>query len=106
MRKIICAGAIVAALTLAGCAGSIIKDKMGAYVGQPASNLFGKLGYPTRDELVAGRKGYIWTTTYFDEGTSYQCKIRVFVDSADVIVGWDYEGNEGGCGRYAATLMR
>jgi hypothetical protein len=77
---------------------------MGAYVGQPASVLIGRLGFPTRQDNVAGRKVYVWTAGQMVEGTSYACTIRAIVDDQDVINTWDYQGNEGGCRNYAAML--
>ena len=38
------------------------------------------------------------------EGTSYACTIRAFVDNQDVIITWDFQGNEGGCANYASML--
>jgi hypothetical protein len=95
---------ILAALALSGCAGAKIKEQMPQYVGQPASALFAKLGYPTAEQTVAGSKVYIWSTTSLVDGTSYECKIRAIVDSRDIITSWDGEGNQGGCGRYASRL--
>jgi hypothetical protein len=96
--------ALSACLALAACAGQAIKDKMPAYIGQPSSVLIGKLGFPTRQDTVAGRKVYIWTTSNLVDGTNYGCTIRAIVDDQDVIMTWDYQGNEGGCAHYASTL--
>jgi hypothetical protein len=95
---------ILTALALSGCAGAKIKEQMPQYVGQPASALFAKLGYPTSEQTVAGSKVYIWTTTQLIEGTSHDCKIRAIVDSREIITSWDGEGNERGCGRFASRL--
>jgi hypothetical protein len=52
---------------------------------------------------VAGEKVYTWYASTFDEGTQLQCKIRVMM-AGDVIGTYDFEGNNGMCGRYAAKL--
>jgi hypothetical protein len=70
---------------LAACAGQTIKDKMPAYVGQPASVLITKLGFPTRQDSVAGQTVYVWTTGQVVEGTSYACTIRAILDSQNVV---------------------
>ena len=98
--------AMIAASMLAGCAGAIIKDKMASLAGQPINAAIDKLGFPTEQTEIAGRKVYIWSSRSFVEGTSYECKIRAIVDDHDTIINWDFEGNEGGCQRYAARLWR
>jgi len=96
---------VVVASTLAACAGAIIKDKMASFAGHPVSAAIDKLGFPTEQAEIAGRKVYIWSSRNFVEGTSYQCKIRAILDDHEIITNWDYEGNEGGCMRFASKLM-
>lgn len=103
VRNLVCIG-LALCLALSACAGLTIKDKMPAYVGQPISALIAKLGYPTRQDAVAGRTVYAWSNNRFVEGTSYGCTIRAIVDSSDTITSWDFVGNEGGCGMYAQML--
>jgi hypothetical protein len=62
---------LAASLALCACAGAMIKEKMKPYVGQPASALIAKLGYPTREEQVAGQKVFVWSSGQVVEGTSY-----------------------------------
>jgi hypothetical protein len=97
-------GIVSLCVALGGCAGQTIKEKMATYAGQPASVLFGKLGYPTSEQTIANSKAYIWATNRFIDGSSYGCKIRVIVDPQDMISAWDFEGNEGGCAQYASVL--
>lgn len=54
--------------------------------------------------MVAGSKVYVWTTANLVDGTNYGCTIRAILDSQDVIVKWDFQGNEGGCENYASML--
>jgi hypothetical protein len=79
---------------------------MKPYVGQPASALFKKLGFPTRQDQIAGQKVYVWATGQVVEGTSYGCTIRAIVGAQDIITQWDFQGNERGCGNYAMMLNR
>jgi len=91
-------------VSLAGCAGQTIQSRMQTYVGQPARALFDRLGFPTSDQVVAGQKVYVWSTSNFVEGTNYACKIRAIVDPQDIITSFDWEGNQGGCGFFASKL--
>jgi len=92
-------------LLLSGCVGQALQEGLHAYSGQPASALFSKLGLPTAEQTIAGRKVYIWTTSNFVEGTNYGCKLRVNVDPHDNIVGGDWDGNNGGCAVFASRLQ-
>ena len=83
----------------------MIRDRMTAYIGQPASVLFAKLGLPTSEQTIAGQKVYIWTTSNFIEGTNYACKLRAIVDSHDIITSFDGDGNQGGCAGFASRLQ-
>ena len=122
------------ALILAGCASVTIEEKMQPMLGQPASQVFEKLGIPDAEDVVAGRKFYVWKTedsgsillpqlntgsVYTGYGTStytytsyvpivysHACKFRVFVDAKDLITTYDFEGNEGGCSTFASQLSR
>lgn len=94
------------AVGVGSCAGQAIKDRMPTYVGQPASVLIDKLGYPTRQDNVAGRKVYIWSIANMVDGTNYGCTIRAIIDDQEVVINWDYQGNEGGCSHLAAKLVR
>lgn len=96
--------AMAIGFALSACAGAAIKDKMPAYIGQPVSVLIGKLGFPTRQDTIAGQNVYIWTTGHMVEGTSYGCTIRAILDAQNIVSSWDYQGNEGGCAMYAANL--
>jgi hypothetical protein len=73
-------------------------------MGQPASVLFSKLGYPTREDHVAGKKFYVWAVGGMTEGTSYSYNIRVVVDEQDVITSWDGYGSWKSCGDYIERL--
>ena len=107
---------------------------MQAFIGQPASHVFEKLGVPDAEDEVAGRKFYVWETessgsfyvpmprtgtvhdgnptsslTFFvHEFHTYHhaCKFRLFVDKQDLVTGYDLEGDGGGCGVFANQLRR
>lgn len=91
-------------MVLSGCAHETIRETMPSYIGQPVNVLIARLGFPTAEQTVAGQKVYIWTTGRLIEGTTYDCKIRAIVGPQDLIISWDYEGNEGGCANYARRL--
>ena len=93
-----------AGLALSACAGDAIKERMKVFIGQPANAIFSKLGYPTRQDEVAGRKIYVWTSGGMYRGTSYDCTFRVNVDAQDIITGWDVQGNEAQCESFAQAL--
>ena len=96
--------AIFATAALTGCAGQMSKDKMASYIGQPASAVIEKIGYPTAEQTAAGAKVYIWSTSRLVEGTSLGCKIKAIVDAQGVVTSWDFEGTDRGCAAYASKL--
>ena len=93
----------IACIAVAGCVGDTIKKGMSPLVGQPLDAAIAKLGVPTSESTVANRKVYVWSTRNLVEGTEYRCQIRV-VMNGDVIGTFDWEGNNGGCQRYASML--
>lgn len=44
------------------------------------------------------------TTSYVPSTVNYNCTIKVQIDSANRIVDYDFEGNIGGCERYAQAI--
>ncbi|MGC1497815.1 MAG: hypothetical protein WA790_18570 [Sulfitobacter sp.] len=44
------------------------------------------------------------TTSYVPSTVNYNCTIKVQIDRANRIVGHDFEGNIGGCERYAQAI--
>jgi len=128
--------ASILVLLATGCANEIIQKKMADMIGQPADVLFAKLGLPEFESEVAGRRFYVWDTqtsgsysipqqqtgiiygpygqsaqtysftTYRQQHYHYYCKLRVFIDARDHVTGYDFEGNEGGCGTFAGRLSR
>jgi hypothetical protein len=96
-------GIVALVAALGGCAGDRIKQGMNNLQGQPLSAAIAKLRMPNDEHVIADRKVYTWYSSTFDEGTQFQCKIRV-VMAGDVIGSYDFEGNNGMCGRYAAKL--
>lgn len=95
--------------------------------GQPITAAIEKIGYPDGSSEIAGRKVYVWSTdrnvtnmrsypsyspsgtmtpVYMTSNSNYWCKISVITDDTDVIVDHDFEGNIGGCERYAKMFNR
>jgi hypothetical protein len=97
-----------ACLWVAACAGTA-KEGMSRLQGQPLSVVIAKIGLPTDERTVAGKKVYIWGTP----GTPAQepakepgekkCQIQATMNG-DVIESFDYQGDESLCERYAARL--
>ena len=97
--------AVASAIFLAGCSFGAIKEGLNGLQGQPIGAAISKLGVPNEDRMIAGQHVYTWYSSTFDEGTQFQCKIRVMTGAtSDIITGSDYEGNNGMCSRYAAKL--
>lgn len=44
------------------------------------------------------------STTYVPQTYNYNCKITIEVDNQDRIIDWNFEGNIGGCERYAKAF--
>src|SRR5262249_31735293 len=74
---------------LAACAGRVIKEEMTGLIGQPLDAAIAKLGVPTEERTIAGRKVYIWFSGTFDEGTQLKCQIRVIMNG-NVIGSYDF----------------
>ena len=97
---------------LTGCLSSTMNPPLQQSVGQPARALFAKIGWPDRENVVAGRKVYIWSTQHlgpqvFGEGdVEYNCQIRVFADDRDIVTGSDWRGNILGCSEYTTRLAQ
>jgi len=77
-------------------------------VGMPASVAFDKLGFPTDERMIAGRKVYIWSKSQIvssggDVG-EFKCTVRIFVDASETITSSDWSGNLGGCASYMRRL--
>ncbi|SCW76999.1 hypothetical protein SAMN02927900_04748 [Rhizobium mongolense subsp. loessense] len=108
------------------------KPAMQSLKGQPVQAAFAKLGYPDAEQNIAGKKIYVWNTsssgtytvpttntatTYVNgqaiystvqgtrtESYDYSCKLRLIASQGGIIENWDWDGNIGGCERYAARL--
>ncbi len=128
-------GAIVA-VALSGCSTFDTLDTgLAGLVGQPLDVAISRLGYPDGSMNVADTTVYVWghdtsvtmpqygsqttsgyvgntpfsSTTYGQTGTStvnYECTIRLGVNQQNVIVRYDWEGNLGGCMRYAGRFSQ
>src|SRR5262245_124316 len=90
-------------LLAASCASKVINEQMTGLVGQPLDAAIAKLGLPTTEQTIAGRKVFVWFRDYVVEGTQRKCQIRVIM-SGNVIGSFDFDGNEGQCLHYAALL--
>lgn len=102
--------AVGISLLLAACIGSSMNTGLQSLSNKPAREAFDRLGYPTEDRVIAGRRVYIWSTNHMgpaiagNRDVQYQCTIRIFVDERDIITGGDWEGNGYGCSQYLSRL--
>jgi hypothetical protein len=96
--------ALVAALFVAGCAGTI-KEGMSELEGKSVKALIDKIGLPIEERKISGQEVYVWgTPSYATVGAGEKiCQIRAFVDG-DIVRHLEYRGDEWLCGRYAARL--
>ncbi len=123
MKKMILAG-----LLLAGCAADDTSEVMARYRAQPIESVTARLGLPQGETTIMGRRAYIWNRTNYDTATtqslttgtignisvvattygteSYStiCALRVFVDGASRITGYDFHGQQGACRSLSAKL--
>lgn len=91
-------------LALGGCAfGSSALNPLANYVGQPVQSVFAAIGYPDRQEIVAGNTVYHWGT---DQPEGPSCTVKVVANPAGIVLEWDAYGNAYGCDRYAGGLKR
>jgi hypothetical protein len=128
MKKIL----VLAALLVGACAFDTMNAELPKYVGQPVSSLVDRLGYPSGEQSIMGRKVYVWrtdmdyvsttpvtststgyvnykpvtltSTSYVSTPMHLACKIRAVVNPDDRIYSVDYEGNNGACLRYSSRL--
>lgn len=91
MRLIV---ALVAALTVAGCAtfDSIAKDVRSRYVGKPLSVAIAGLGIPDREATVSGRKVVTWEVK-----GELACSLLMEVGPDEVVTGSSIRGQLGAC---------
>jgi len=102
------------ALLAAGCGRTpfpVMEAQLDGMKGQPATDVFAKLGEPNDNQTIGGEKVYVWSAgnikTLAGDASSmieFQCTIRVFVDHDEKITHYDFKGNVGGCARYAHRL--
>lgn len=102
-RLNIAAGAlllVVSANAYASAAGKLV-ERLEAYKGRPAADVFDKIGYPDRKETFGDDTVYYWGTDQVD-GPS--CTYNVAVGPDGLIKKASSYGNEWGCGPIAKRL--
>ena len=127
---------VLALVALSGCVMSftVLDAELPKYYGRHIDTLVARIGYPNSEQMLMGRKVYVWTTSMQHvsvtpttstssgyvgtmpvtiTGTNYQtnviqlsCTIRVFVDDANIIQFADYGGNNGACYTYSEPLEK
>ncbi len=109
-----------------------IEQGLQSMVGRPRAEAFSRLGYPSSQLQFGSDTAYVWGasntvavpvpqsnstsgyvgSTPFNATTTstgympmtYSCTIRIIVGPDDLVKSWDYNGNLGGCSRYASLL--
>jgi len=121
---------IVATFLLIGCSNNmkVVDAGLMQLRGAPVSQAFDILGYPDREEIIAGRKIYTWDRRevntsgsapvsvgagtyganvglgfYAPVITVQSCRIRLITQNEQIIE-TDYLGDGGGCAPYAERL--
>lgn len=94
--------AILICLLLAGCSSlGDFSTGMRSLVGQPATAAFARLGYPDRQQVIAGNTVYYYGT---DQPTGPSCTFKLVVDPSGIVRSWDGLGNSSGCRLYLNGL--
>jgi hypothetical protein len=106
----------------AGCVMSRLENGLNDLPGKDISSAAQRLGYPSQEREMFGRKVYTWgtqstgfasmpvtnaygyTAGFVPMAVNYQCRIEIIADTNGTIERWQYEGNAGGCSRYASAL--
>lgn len=105
---------ILSLLSLVGCATQRLNDGLQRIVGQPVDVLVGYWGYPVAQREIMGRKLYIWSN---DGGAMavpvygggvfaarLHCEVQVAVNRSDIVMSYQWSGNNGGCSAFARRL--
>ena len=97
--------AILSLVMVAGCAPGLntFSQGMDSLVGQPVQSAFSRLGYPDRQEVIAGNTVYYWGA---QQPVGPTCSFKVVANPQGTILDWDGYGNAAGCEGYARALER
>jgi len=135
MKKLSFIGASIALSLLVGCQTFETMDAgLTSLRGQPYQAAFDVLGFPDGESQIAGKRVFTWgsrnagsyslptfnTSTAYVNGQTvyvqsqgtrtetydYHCKIDVIVGSSGLIEHTKYDGNIGGCERYARLFPK
>ena len=77
-------------------------NAVGGFRGKPLSSALTRLGYPTPEQSIAGKKLIIW------ESAGVLCRVTLEVDSQNIVTGTQIDGNQTACVNWgqARNLMR
>lgn len=102
------------ALLLCGCATERLNSGLQKVIGQPVEVLVSDWGYPTAQREIMGHTLYIWSNQagvmavpLYGGGVfagRLQCEVQVSVDSRNIIISYQWSGNNGGCAPFARRL--
>jgi hypothetical protein len=123
---------LLVALLVAGCSSTVVLDReLPKLVGQPVDVAVQKLGMPTSEQTIMGRKVYVWSNTEQDVSlapafgmttmggprtaqttalvpvaTSGTCIVRLAVDDRGIIRSAEHQGDSDACYRWSNRLKR
>lgn len=135
MHNMIKALSAISLVALTGCVTpENIRAGTDTLKGQPYQVAFKRLGFPDRENRIAGHTVYSWVnqssgsysvpttqsaTSYVNgqaiyttvqgtrtESYDYSCKLDLIVDPKGIVVDTKLEGNIGGCERYASLAPK
>lgn len=101
MKKLIAAVAVI--LVLAACGRTpfpVLETQLDSLKGQTAAAVIKKLGDPNEMTQIGSGKVYVWS----GDTVGMSCTVKVFVDNADKVVRYAFDGNVAGCSFYAHRL--
>lgn len=126
---------VVCSVLVVGCATfGDLEEGLNGLLGQPETEAFRALGYPTTKDTFGNDTVYVWgrstsgtyyvpqtatttsyvgnqpvygTTTYSQPVSyNYNCMIKIVVNNNKEIKDWEFDGNLGGCESYIGRLKK
>lgn len=92
------AAAVILALAVSSCAMTANNDAK-AMRGQPIDAAIQRFGYPSDEQIIAGRHIYTWRRSNAVAGNQMHC--HIIIEVADgVIVNHEMRGQLGACNRF------
>lgn len=123
--------AILLVLLFTACGYNTNKDYLETFQYGHIDNVVDCIGLPDAEQTIMGKKVYIWSTNFnqsfpittygqtttniginaYTSNTSVisqnlSCKLKIIVNSKDIITDYEWDGNIGGCRKYDEPLYK